>query len=206
MENLIQQLVIEGYLKTPRIIDAFRNVRRKDFLPEEMRDQAHLNIPLPIRFGQTISQPLTVAFMLELLQPQEGDVILDVGTGSGWQAALLADIVGKKGKVFGVERIPQLARFAKNNLAPYGFSQLHVIYGDGTHGLEEHAPYDKIIVAAAGKEIPHALIAQLKNSGRLVMPVGEWDQSMVLLSKDSKGKINREEHQGFQFVPLIEGK
>lgn len=204
MERVINQLIEEGYLKTPRIIEAFRQVKRKDFLPEEIQDQAHLNIPLPIRFGQTISQPLTVAFILELLDPHEGDHVLDVGTGSGWQAALLAQIVGESGRVYGIERIPQLTRFAKKNLDPYGYPQLSVVTGNGINGLPENAPFDKIVVAAAGKEIPHALIAQLKNGGRLVMPVGEWDQEMTLLIKDEEGNISTEEHAGFQFVPLIE--
>lgn len=204
MGNIVDQLIKEEYLKTPRIIDAFNHVKRKDFLPEEIQDQVHLNIPLPIRFGQTISQPLTVAFMLELLQPEKGDTVLDVGTGSGWQAALLAHIVGESGHVYGIERIPQLTQFGKKNVDKYNFPQLTIRTGNGVLGFPEHAPYDKIIVAAAAKEIPHALIAQLKFSGKLLIPLGEWDQMMTLVSKDGKGNLSQQEYQGFQFVSLIE--
>jgi len=206
MQQLIDQLIEEGYLKTPTIIEAFKYVSRKDFLPEELQDQARLNIPLPIRFGQTISQPLTVAFMLEHLQPKKGDIILDVGTGSGWQAALLAYIVGEKGRVFGVERIPQLVQFARSNTEKYNFPQLKIIYGDGTKGIPDEAPFDKIIVAAASNEdVPVDLVAQLANQGSLLIPIGEWDQELLLMKKDKNGEISRETFPGFQFVPLIRG-
>lgn len=207
MHKLIPQLIEEGYLKTPEIINAFKQIDRKDFIPEESHDQSGLNIPLPIRFGQTISQPLTVAFMLEHLQPQTGDVILDVGTGSGWQAALLAYLVGPAGKVVGIERIPQLVRFAKQNIGKYDLPQLQIFQGDGSRGYEKEAPYDKIIVAAASKEdAPHELVTQLKNPGRLLLPIGEWDQELVLIRKDNAGALHRENFPGFQFVPLVEGE
>lgn len=206
MERLIEQLVDEGYLKSPEIIDAFKSVRREDFLPDEMRDQASLNIPLPIRFGQTISQPLTVAFMLELLQPKKGDKVLDVGTGSGWQAALIAHIVGPAGKVVGIERVPQLVQFANRNVAKYNLQNIKIIHGDGTVAEHQEAPFDRIIVAAAAKDgIPEKLIAQLNNNGRMIIPIGEWEQEMVLVTKDVKGNIKKETFPGFQFVPLVEG-
>lgn len=206
MQKLIDQLIEEGYLKTPAIIDAFRHVSRKDFLPDEIKDQATLNIPLPIRFGQTISQPLTVAFMLEHLQPQPGDIVLDVGTGSGWQAAMIAYIVGEKGRVVGIERIPQLVQFARANVEKYNFPQLSIHFGDGTKGMPEEAPYDKIIVAAASTDdVPPDLVQQLAQGGKLLIPIGEWDQELLLLSKDRDDKLSRETFPGFQFVPLIRG-
>jgi len=206
MHKLIDQLIEEGYLKTPLIIDAFRHVSRKDFLPDEIKDQESLNIPLPIRFGQTISQPLTVAFMLEHLQPKPADRILDVGTGSGWQAALLAYIVGEKGRVIGIERIPQLVQFSRLNCEKYNFPQLKIFYGDGTKGKPDEAPFDKIIVAAASQDdTPPDLVQQLAPDGQLLIPIGEWDQELLLLSKDKSGKLSRESFPGFQFVPLIRG-
>lgn len=206
MTPVVQELIKDGYLKTPSIIEAFHSVFREDFLPTEMRDQADLNIPLPIRFGQTISQPLTVAFMLELLQPQKGDVILDVGAGSGWQTALLATLVGPNGKVVAIERIPQLTQFAEKNLLKYRFTNVHFVTGDGTKGYKEFAPYDHIIVAAAAKEIPHELQIQLKSPGSCVIPLGEWDQEMVLFTKDANGNTSMKRFPGFQFVSLTEGE
>src|SRR3972149_2720436 len=121
MKYLIKELMEEGILKTPSIIDAFEKVDRKDFVPEELKDRAYLNTPLPIGYGQTISQPLTVAFMLELLQPEKGNKILEIGSGSGWQTALLAYIVSGERKVFAAELIPELMAFGRQNVATYGF-------------------------------------------------------------------------------------
>ena len=125
MEELIDRLIKQGYLKTPLIIEAFRNIKRQDFVLEKLKDDADINAPLPIGYDQTISQPLTVAFMLELLQPKPGEKILDVGSGSAWQTALLAHCVGSPpvggGKVFGIERIPELVEFGKKNISKYNF-------------------------------------------------------------------------------------
>lgn len=205
MHSLINNLIQEGYLKTPRIIDAFRNTDRADFVPEDLRSEAYINAPLPIGWGQTISQPLTVAFMLELLQPQKGDKILDVGSGSGWQTALLAHIVGPKGRVFAIELIAELKSFGEKNAAKYNFIKKGIakfICADGSKGLPKEALFDKIIAAAAvAEKIPEAWKKQLKVGGRLVTPVGG---SIWLLAKIGEDKFKEKEFPGFAFVPLVQ--
>ncbi|MFA6410337.1 MAG: protein-L-isoaspartate(D-aspartate) O-methyltransferase [Candidatus Buchananbacteria bacterium] len=202
MKELIQQLISQGYLKTPTIIDAFYKIKRKDFLPPDLTDQESTNEPLPIGHGQTISQPLTVAFMLELLKPDLGQKILDVGSGSGWSTALLAEIVGPSGKVYGIERLPQLEKFGRKNLTKYNFSNVELFCQDGTKGLPNQAPFDRIMVAAAAFEIPKALKDQLKIGGRLVIPTADEDLRLI----EKIGKIDYQEYiyPGFMFVPLIE--
>lgn len=203
MTNFVNNLIEKGYLKTERIIGAFRAVSRRDFVPDSMKEESEANAPLPIGYGQTISQPLTVAFMLELLAPERGEKILDVGSGSGWQSSLLAHIVGESGKVFAIERIPELSEFGKENAEKYGFKNLEFIVGDGTLGLKEESPFDKIIVAASAfREIPPELKKQLKIGGKLVIPV---DRSIWLLEKTSDREFKETEYPGFVFVPLIPG-
>ena len=207
MEDLIKNLIDEGYLKSTRIINAFKKMKRADFLPDNLKDQAELNIPLPTSHGQTISQPLTVAFMLELLRPSSSDKILDIGSGSGWQAAILAELVGEKGKIYAIERIPDLERFGKKNVENYGFKNVEFICGDGTRGHKKAAPYDKIIVAAAAEiGIPDILLNQLKVGGRLVIPVGKYEQEMVVVDKIGKNDYKEKRYPGFQFVPLVPKK
>ncbi|MGC9610645.1 MAG: protein-L-isoaspartate(D-aspartate) O-methyltransferase [Minisyncoccia bacterium] len=204
-ESLIQSLIDDGYLKTPAIIEAFRKIDRANFVPEEQKDEAYGNYPLPIGFGQTISQPLTVAFMLELLEPKSGEKILDVGTGSGWQAALLAHIVGDEGKVIAVERIAELFMFAGKNLGKYDFlgkGTIKIINADGSGGYKVEAPFDKIIAAASAEKIPEAWKEQLKIGGRIVAPVKE---SILVLDKKGPGEFEGRRYFGFSFVPLIIG-
>ena len=199
-EILIQSLINDGYLKTPSIIEAFKKIDRADFIPEDRKKEAYGNYPLPIGFGQTISQPLTVAFMLELLEPNPGEKILDIGSGSGWQAALLAHIVGEQGKIISIERIPELKEFAENNLKKIGIIEVRI--GDGTEGDVTNAPFDKIIAAAAGKNIPDAWEEQLKIGGRIVAPVKE---SILVLDKRGPDEFEEKQYLGFSFVPLVAG-
>ncbi|MFC1687414.1 protein-L-isoaspartate(D-aspartate) O-methyltransferase [Patescibacteria group bacterium] len=206
MDALIDQLIREGYLKTPRIVEAFRRIKRKDFVLPEMKNESAVNAPLPIGKGQTISQPLTVAFMLELLQPQKDDVVLDIGSGSGWQTAILAHIVGKKGSVTAIERIQSLSDFGKKNVEKYCFTNTQFVCGDGTRGYPQNAPFDKIIVAAGAQEIPDSLLKQLRIGGRLVIPVGLYEQEIVMQEKVLKNSIKEKRFPGFQFVPLIAGE
>jgi len=142
MDKLIEQLIAQGYLKSPNIIEAFQEVKRRDFIPVDLRDQESANAPLPIGHAQTISQPLTVAFMFEQLQPKKGQKILDVGSGSGWTTAMLAHIVGEKGKVYAIERIKELKEFGENNVSKYKFNHVEFFCSDGHKGLKEYAPFD----------------------------------------------------------------
>jgi protein-L-isoaspartate(D-aspartate) O-methyltransferase len=205
MNSLVKDLIYQGYLKTDRIIDAFSKVKRVDFVPEELEGASQANIPLPIGQGQTISQPLTVAFMLEKLQPTPGDKILDVGSGSGWTTALLAHITGKKGKVIGIERIKELCDFGTNNISKYNFisgGRAKIVCADGSRGYVNEAPFDRILVSAAATEIPKDLKKQLKIGGRMVIPV---KGSIWVVEKKSEKEFEEAEYPGFAFVPLITG-
>jgi protein-L-isoaspartate(D-aspartate) O-methyltransferase len=203
-ENLINSLVTDGYLKTPAIIEAFKNIDRLDFVLDEYKNEAYVNAPLPIGFNQTISQPLTVAFMLELLEPKPNEKILDVGSGSGWTTALLAYLVGENGRVIGLERIPELVALSEKNISKYNFIKkgiVEIINSDGTKGYRKEAPYDRIIAgAAATGDVPIYWRRQLKIGGRIVAPVGN---SVIVIDKISKNRYNQKEYFGFSFVPLI---
>jgi protein-L-isoaspartate(D-aspartate) O-methyltransferase len=202
-DELIKELISGDFLKTPRIIDAFKLVDRIDFVPSEFKDAAYINEPLPIGYGQTISQPLTVAFMLECLSPKPGDRILDIGAGSGWQSALLAQIVGETGKVIAMERIPELAKTARENISKYNFISkniVEVIEDNGSQGYGKLSPYDKIIAAAAASDLPLAWKKQLKINGRIVAPI---KNSIIVVNKVEKDRFETKEYFGFSFVPLI---
>lgn len=209
----IEKLIQEGWLKTPRIIEAFQKIRRVDFLPacagrpEDLKNLSELNEALPIGFGQTISQPLVVAFMLELLEPEQGEKILDVGSGSGWVTALLAHIVSQegnpKGKVIAIEVIPELMEFGKRNIEKYNFIKkgiVECVWADGSKGYEKEAPFDKILASASARDLPKAWKEQLKVGGKIVASVGS---SIWLFHKKSETEFQETEHPGFIFVPLI---
>ena len=204
---LIDDLISGGWLKTPRIIGAFKKIKRIDFLPEDIKNLAELNEALPIGCNQTISQPLTVAFMMELLEPKEGDKILDIGSGSGWTTALLAEIVKPKGKVFAIEIIPELKEFGEKNTAKYNFIKKGIaefIYADGSKGYDKEAPYDRILCSAAAQDkVPKAWKEQLKVGGRIVTPIGS---SIWLFVKKTEQEFIKLEYPGFAFVPLIESR
>ena len=200
---LADELIKKGVLKNKRLIEAFRAVDRKNFVPENLKESAYVDEPLPIGEGQTISQPLTVAFMMEKLGPLPGDKVLDVGSGSGWTTALLAHIVGKKGKVIGMERIKDLCHFGMNNVSKYNLiegGRVKIICTDGTKGYVNEAPYQRILVSASAKEIPREMKKQLAVGGRLVIPV---KNSIWTVEKISEKDFREEEYPGFAFVPLI---
>jgi protein-L-isoaspartate(D-aspartate) O-methyltransferase len=203
--SLIDDLINGGWLKDDRIIAAFKKIKRPDFMAPGMQDLATLNEALPIGQGQTISQPLVVAFMIELLQPAEGEKILDVGSGSGWTSALLAELVGDMGKVFAMEIIPELKMFGERNVAKYDFIErgiLKFISGDGSKGYKKEAPFDKILASAsAQQEIPKAWKEQVKVGGRIVAPVRD---SIWLLVKKSETEFEQTEYPGYVFVPLVQ--
>ncbi len=202
-EQLINFLKKENYLKSDDLIEAFEQIDRKDFVLKEYQDEAYENYPLPIGFGQTISQPLVVAFMLELLEVKKGEKILEIGTGSGWQTAILAYLTGEDGKVFSLERILELKIFAEKNISKYNFLEkgiVELIHQNGFNGLEEKAPFDKIIVNASAEKIPVALKKQLKINGKLVIPV---KNSILVLEKINQVNFLKKEYFGFVFVPLI---
>jgi len=201
--DLVNYLIRNGVLRSDEIIEAFLNIDRKDFVREEHFFEAYADYPLPIGQGQTISQPWTVAFMLELLNPRKKDKILDVGFGSGWTTALLAYIVGKEGKVYGIEINPEIFDFGKKNIEKYNFlKEKRVILkrGDGSQGWPEYSPFDRILVSAFAKEIPQSLIDQLNINGVLVIP----DQNGInQIIKKENGEIEKKYYYGFSFVPLL---
>jgi len=201
--GIVDYLIEEGWLKTERIIKAFREIDRRDFVPESAKDSAELNKPFSIGYGQTISQPLVVAFMLELLQPEKGNKILDIGSGSGWTTALLSYIVGDEGKVFGIEIVPELAEFGKKNILKYNFikqGRAEIICANGRKGYEKEAPFDRILVSAEAEKIIPSWKKQLKIKGRIVAPV---KNSIWLYCKKDQKKFEEKEYKGFIFVPLI---
>src|SRR3989344_2654389 len=181
------------------IDQAFAKINRADFVPKEYETEADADYPLPLGFGATISQPTTVAFMLNKLDPRPKDKILDVGTGSGWTTALLSAIVGNKGQVFGTEIIEELVQFGNNNLMKYKINNAKIVLASKELGLPKSAPYDRILVSAAAQKLPESLIQQLKIAGRMVIPVRE---SVFVIDKISETEIKKKEYPGFAFVPL----
>ena len=184
------------------VLDAMLRVPRHEFAPERYRDQAYEDHPLPIGEGQTISQPYIVARMLEALGLTPADRVLEVGTGSGYLTALLAELAAQ---VFSVERHAALADAARELLGRMGYTNIRVIVGDGSQGLAEGAPYDAIIVSAAAPEVPHALIEQLAEGGRMIIPVGPTDSQQLQVIHKENGRPRISLRELCRFVPLISG-
>jgi len=195
VEYLRQQGVHE------EVLEAMLRVKRHLFVPPERSDQAYGDYPLPIGEGQTISAPHMVAMMCDYLDLKKGDKVLEVGAGSGYHAAVIAELIGEEGHLYTVERIPWLVEFSMKNMERAGYKNVTVTHGDGTLGLPEHAPYDKISVTCAAPDVPPPLIEQLKTGGKMVIPLGGYTQKLYLLEK--KNGIERNKKCDVVFVPLI---
>ncbi|MBL7021761.1 protein-L-isoaspartate O-methyltransferase [Patescibacteria group bacterium] len=203
-ESLIQYLKGKGVLKSQKIEEALHKIKRQDFVNTNSRTEAYIDYPLGIGFGQTISQPSTVVFMLEQLNIDTGDNILDIGCGSGWQLALLAEITGPSGKVTGIEIIKDLTIKARNNISKYSFNNIQIVHGDGNKGFSLNAPYDKIVCACATKgEVPKDLLEQLRLGGKLMIPVGEGVQELLVIKKIGQDRFEKKRFPGFMFVPFV---
>lgn len=200
--EMVETAISSRGVRSEMVLNAMRKVPRESFLPQELREFAYEDAPLPIEEGQTISQPYIVAFMTEALVLQGGERVLEIGAGSGYAAAILSEIAGE---VYTVERIGQLAEKAASTLADLGYHNVHVLHGDGTKGWPEHAPYDGIIVAAGGPTIPESLKEQLRIGGRLVIPVGRDPnvQELVRVTRISEHEYDREDLADVRFVPLV---
>jgi len=186
------------------VLAALAAVPREDFVPAAARDAAYVNAPLPIGHGQTISQPYIVAIMTELLDLDADSVVLEIGTGCGYQAAILACIARR---IYSIEYVPELAESATARLAALGYDNVEVRQGDGRAGWPEHAPFDAIIATAAGDAVPPALLDQLAPGGRLVAPVGvsHWSQKLIRVTRDKAGGLHRDDLLPVAFVPLVGG-
>ncbi len=190
---------------SPAVRAAMARVERHRFVPASERERAYGNYPLPIGAGQTISQPYIVALSTDLIDPQPGQTVLEIGTGSGYQAAVLAEIVGQ---VYSVELIEDLGRSAAKRLAAAGYANVEVRIGDGYAGWPEKAPFDGIVVTAAAPQVPPALVDQLKPGGRMVIPVGASHaaQELLVLTKRADGGVDQRRVLPVRFVPLVPGR
>jgi protein-L-isoaspartate(D-aspartate) O-methyltransferase len=200
-EDLIEYELKPSGITDGRVLAAMRKVKRHRFLPESLRGRAYGNYPLPIGENQTISQPYIVALMTQALDLKKTDKVLEIGTGSGYQAAILAEIAEI---VYSIERLETLSSRARTNLYSQGYDNIYLIVGDGTLGLPEYAPFDKIIVTAAAPKSSDTLISQLGGGGKMVVPVGNrYVQDLQLIEKALNGRIRRKSLGGCRFVPLI---
>lgn len=199
-EEMVTQQIMRRGVVTPRVIEAFKKVPRHLFVPEQFQSHSYNDHPLPIGEGQTISQPYIVALMTDLLDLSGEDKVLEIGTGSGYQAAILAEL-GKE--VYTTERHKLLAEKAEKIFKELNYQNVKVLVGDGTKGWKEFSPYQKIIVTASAPDVPQPLFIQLDEMGKLVIPIGgRWSQDLILIEK-RKGKMIRKSVCGCVFVPLI---
>ena len=195
---MVDTQIVGGGINDPRVVAAMRRVPRHHFIPDAEAEDAYGDFPLPIGFEQTISQPFIVAYMTDALQLQPGEKVLEIGTGSGYQAAILAELGVH---VFTIEIVQPLAQFARNNLSKLGYDHVWVRAGDGYQGWPEERPFDAIIITAAPEHIPSPLLEQLAVGGRLILPVGGHSQNLVLIRRTEKG-FERTELLGVRFVPM----
>ena len=201
-QAMIENQIIDRGVSDERVIKAMNDVPRHLFVKESLRDLAYSDGPLPIGHNQTISQPYIVAYMTEILQPDTHHIVLEVGTGSGYQAAILSKLVNH---VYSIEIIPELGKEAANRLDKLGYDNVTVKIGDGYNGWEEHSPFDRIIVTAAPEQIPKKLVDQLKSGGLMILPVGKtsFGQDMRIVKKDRTGQVTTQETIPVRFVPMI---
>ncbi len=196
---MVEKQIVAREVRDPRVLAAMKSVPRHEFIPPELRKEAYEDRPLPIGHGQTISQPYIVAFMTEQLNPRPTDRVLEIGTGSGYQAAVLARLVDQ---VFTIEIVEPLAKKAEADLARLGFKNVKVKAGDGYAGWPEHAPFDAIIVTCAPDHVPEALVRQLREGGRLIIPVGESGAQELYLLEKRGGKVEQRAVLPVRFVPM----
>ena len=196
---MVEQQIEARGISDPATLAALRTVPRHEFLPMRLRSEAYADYPLPIGHGQTISQPFIVAFMTEAIRPQPGERILEIGAGSGYQAAILAQMGAE---VYTIEIVEPLAEMARQTLERLGYKNAHVKHGDGFRGWPEHAPFDAIIVTCAPDKIPAPLVEQLRDGGRMIIPVGSgMNQELVLLRKKGD-KIEKQSVLPVRYVPM----
>jgi len=197
---MVEEQLIPRGIEDPRVIDAFLKVERHRFIPEELRGSAYADYPVPIGEGQTISQPYIVALMTECLDLSGDEEVLEIGTGSGYQAAILAEL---SSQVYSIERFPSLAERAESLLQNLGYINIKIKVGDGTLGWPEEAPFSRIIVTAAAPEVPLPLAEQLSEGGKMILPLGETFSQVLTLIEKKKGQLKAESICGCVFVPLI---
>jgi len=201
-ENLVEKLKTQGYIKTKTVEKAFLETPRENFIPENQKQNAYADTPLSIGEGQTISAPHMVAIMCEELDLEKGQKILEIGAGSGYHAAIVSKIIGEKGHVYTIERFPDLANNAEENLKKENIKNVTVKTGDGSEGLEEYGPYDRVYITCAAPEIPPPLLEQLKDPGKIMVPIGNTFCMLTLLEKN-KGKTEKKNLGSCAFVPLV---
>lgn len=190
-------------VKDKKVLEAIKSIPRHLFMDSSFEDHAYQDKAFPIAADQTISQPYTVAFQTELLEIRRGETVLEIGTGSGYQTAVLCELGAK---VYSIERQQELYKKTKIFLSKIGYRPKYLSFGDGYKGLVEYAPFDKIIVTAGAPYVPNALLSQLKVGGRLVIPIGEHVQIMTLFIRKSNKEFDKKEYGDFRFVPLLEDK